>query len=324
MTLNYTLSRNQTDATNDRDARRHPAEPGQPRCGLRRRAHRSPSHLQRQLHLRVAVLPRRAAGSARPSSAAGRSPASSTSRPASRCRASSSDSDTFRRGIFADLVGDPMAGERFVNGIPYWFNADAFAPPAAGTFGNSGRAPFRQPGRHQWDLNFSKNFYPTETMRLQFRAELINAFDQRQWARGSERGRAGQHVHDVEHGLQRRRRSVRADHRDARRPGDPVGPEAVLVMTTTADCPTVRTVRIIDDRRSTIASAHRTSHLNSEMPDSGSERADCPAAGAAGGLSLLQRERRDALRRQGAILARSDALVPRRLRHEPAPRRAAR
>ena len=100
--------------------------------------------------------------------------------PASRCRASSS-SDNFRRGIFADLVGDPMAGERFVNGIPYWFNPDAFLPPAAGTFGNSGRAPFRQPGRHQWDLNFSKNFYPTETVRLQFRAELINAFDQRQW-----------------------------------------------------------------------------------------------------------------------------------------------
>ena len=90
-------------------------------------------------------------------------------------------SDTFRRGVFADQVGDPMVGERFVNGVPYWFNPDAFAPPAAGTFGNSGRAPFRQPGRHQWDLNFSKNFYPTSSMRLQFRAELINAFDQRQW-----------------------------------------------------------------------------------------------------------------------------------------------
>ena len=71
--------------------------------------------------------------------------------------------DNFRRGVFADLVGDPMVGERFVNGVPYWFNPDAFAPPAAGTFGNSGRAPFRQPGRHQWDINLSKNFYPTAT-----------------------------------------------------------------------------------------------------------------------------------------------------------------
>ena len=90
-------------------------------------------------------------------------------------------SDTFRRGTFADLVGDINVGERFVNGIPYWFNPDAFAPPASGTFGNSGRAPFRQPGRYQWDLNFSKNFYPTDATRLQFRFEMINAFDQRQW-----------------------------------------------------------------------------------------------------------------------------------------------
>jgi hypothetical protein len=89
--------------------------------------------------------------------------------------------DTNRRGVFADQVGDPNVGERFVNGLPYWFNPEAFAPPASGTFGNSGRAPFRQPGRHQWDLNFSKNFYPTESMRLQFRLEMINAFDQRQW-----------------------------------------------------------------------------------------------------------------------------------------------
>lgn len=68
-----------------------------------------------------------------------------------------------------------------MNGVPHWFNPDAFTPPAAGTFGNSGRAPFRQPGRHQWDLNLSKNFYPTSAMRLQLRAEFINAFDQRQW-----------------------------------------------------------------------------------------------------------------------------------------------
>ena len=144
-------------------------------------------------------------------------------------------SDTFRRGVFADQVGDPKVGERFVNGMPYWFNPDAFAPPAAGTFGNSGRAPFRQPGRHQWDLNFSKNFYPTETMRLQFRAELINAFDQRQWLADPTWQRPRQHLHRLEHRLQRRRRSLRPDHRDARGARDPAGPEAVLVMTTISD-----------------------------------------------------------------------------------------
>ena len=102
----------------------------------------------------------------------------SSGQPVSRIQVSTNN---FRRGSFADLVGDINAGERFVNGIPYWFNPEAFAPPAAGTFGNSGRAPFRQPGRHQWDINLSKNFYPTSTMRLQFRAEFINAFNQLQW-----------------------------------------------------------------------------------------------------------------------------------------------
>ena len=54
---------------------------------------------------------------------------------------------------------------------------------ADGTFGNSGRAPFRQPGRHQWDVTLSKNFYPTDKVRMQFRADFINAFNQRQFRR---------------------------------------------------------------------------------------------------------------------------------------------
>ena len=138
-------------------------------------------------------------------------------------------SDTFRRGVFADLVGDPMVGERFVNGVPYWFNPDAFAPPAAGTFGNSGRAPFRQPGRHQWDLNFSKNFYPTEHHAAAVQGRVDQRVRSAPVAGGSGGEWAGQHLHLLEHGLQRRGRSLRADHRDARGPGDPAGPEAVLV-----------------------------------------------------------------------------------------------
>ena len=48
----------QPDRRHQRSRRhRHPAEPGQSRCGLCGRAHRSPAHLQRQLHLRAAVLP---------------------------------------------------------------------------------------------------------------------------------------------------------------------------------------------------------------------------------------------------------------------------
>jgi hypothetical protein len=84
----------------------------------------------------------------------------------------------FRRGNRANTVGDPSAGEME---FPFWFDPAAFAPPEDGTYGNSPRAPFRLPGRHQWDLTFSKNWYPTGDLRLQFRADFINAFNHTQW-----------------------------------------------------------------------------------------------------------------------------------------------
>ncbi len=180
VTLNYTLSRNQTDATNDRDGVDIPQNPSNPAADYAD-ARTDRRHIFNGSFTYELPFFRDSGGLARAVlggwQAAGIVNISS-GQPVSRIVVLS---DTFRRGVFADLVGDPMVGERFVNGVPYWFNPDAFAPPAAGTFGNSGRAPFRQPGRHQWDLNFSKNFYPTTTVRLQFRAELINAFDQRQW-----------------------------------------------------------------------------------------------------------------------------------------------
>jgi hypothetical protein len=179
-TINYTLSRNQTDATNDRDAVDIPQDPSNPDADYadartdRRHifnasfVYELPFFKSSNAVTKAFLAGWQVAGIANISSG----------QPVSRILVLS---DTFRRGVFADQVGDPQVGERFVNGVPYWFNPDAFAPPAAGTFGNSGRAPFRQPGRHQWDLNLSKNFYPTETMRLQFRAEFINAFNQLQW-----------------------------------------------------------------------------------------------------------------------------------------------
>jgi hypothetical protein len=179
-TFNYTLSRNRTDATNDRDGVDIPQNPADPDADYAD-ARTDRRHIFNGSFTYELPFFRNSGGTAQAVlggwQAAGIVNISS-GQPVSRILVAS---DTFRRGVFADLVGDPMVGERFVNGIPYWFNPDAFAPPAAGTFGNSGRAPFRQPGRHQWDLNFSKNFYPTSTMRIQFRGELINAFNQRQW-----------------------------------------------------------------------------------------------------------------------------------------------
>jgi hypothetical protein len=43
--------------------------------------------------------------------------------------------------------------------------------------GNAGRAPIVGPGIQNWDLGIFKNFRFTETLTLQFRAELFNAFN---------------------------------------------------------------------------------------------------------------------------------------------------
>ena len=87
-----------------------------------------------------------------------------------------------RRGTRVNQVGDPRANlPADVAGGVYWFNPAAFEAPADGTYGNSKRAPLRLPGVNQWDLSLSKNWYPTTAMRIQFRAEMINAFNHTQF-----------------------------------------------------------------------------------------------------------------------------------------------
>jgi hypothetical protein len=58
-----------------------------------------------------------------------------------------------------------------------WFDTDAFAAPLPFTFGNSGRGLVRTDGRLNFDFSINKSFYPAEQVRLQFRAELFNAFN---------------------------------------------------------------------------------------------------------------------------------------------------
>jgi hypothetical protein len=58
-----------------------------------------------------------------------------------------------------------------------WFNREAFARPANGTFGNLGRNALRGPGVNKWDLALFKNFRVREGKNLQFRGELFNAFN---------------------------------------------------------------------------------------------------------------------------------------------------
>ncbi len=77
-----------------------------------------------------------------------------------------------------DQIGDPAAGNQ--NGL-LWFNPAAFAPAPAREYGNASVAPFRLPGRHQWDVALSKNVALGGTKRLQFKADLINAFNHTQF-----------------------------------------------------------------------------------------------------------------------------------------------
>jgi hypothetical protein len=87
-----------------------------------------------------------------------------------------------RRGIRVDQTGDPFDNlPSDVAGGVYWFNPAAFAAPADGNYGNTGRAILRLPGVHQWDITLSKNWYAPQGIRVQFRADFINAFNQTQF-----------------------------------------------------------------------------------------------------------------------------------------------
>ena len=78
----------------------------------------------------------------------------------------------------ADIVGDIHAGG---GEITQWFNTAAFAQPALGQFGNSGRSILRGPGINNLDLGFFKNFSLPKDATLQFRVEAFNAFNHPQF-----------------------------------------------------------------------------------------------------------------------------------------------
>ena len=87
-----------------------------------------------------------------------------------------------RRGTRVNTVGDPFANLPASGpGYVYYFNPAAYAPPADGQFGDSGRAPWRTAGVNQWDVTLSKNWYLPQNIRLQFRADFINAFNHTQF-----------------------------------------------------------------------------------------------------------------------------------------------
>ncbi|MGA8149396.1 MAG: carboxypeptidase regulatory-like domain-containing protein [Terriglobales bacterium] len=59
-----------------------------------------------------------------------------------------------------------------------WFSPGAFSAPAAGTFGNCpAQGPVIGPGYTDFDISLQKNFQFTESKKLQFRADFLNAFN---------------------------------------------------------------------------------------------------------------------------------------------------
>jgi hypothetical protein len=179
LTLNYTLSRNRTTATNDRDAVDIPQNPLDLEAEYAdartdRRHIFSASYIYELPFFRdsTSALVKALLGGWQISGLTN----INSGAPVPRILVNTNGG---RRGNQADIVGDPGAGEQEGD---YWFDPAAFAPPADGTFGNAGRAPLRMPGRNQTDLALSKNFYPWGETRMQFRADFINAFNHTQYS----------------------------------------------------------------------------------------------------------------------------------------------
>jgi hypothetical protein len=84
--------------------------------------------------------------------------------------------DPFRNETFNRLsvIGDP--NRRVPEGLAY--NPSAFALPAIGTFGNSGRNIVRGDGYRSADLSVFRSFTLRESLRLQLRIEAVNALNQ--------------------------------------------------------------------------------------------------------------------------------------------------
>jgi hypothetical protein len=179
LTLNYTLSRNRTDASNDRDAIDIPQNP------LDLEAEYADARTDRR-HIftanyvyNIPFMKDSPSAVARAVLAGWQVAGITTINSGQPIPRISESTNGFLRGGRPNRVGDPRAGDQ--PGNLFWFNPDAYTPAADGTFGNSGRAEFRQPGRNQSDLSISKNWTFNRTQRVQFRADAINAFNHTQW-----------------------------------------------------------------------------------------------------------------------------------------------
>ena len=77
----------------------------------------------------------------------------------------------------ADYIGGPVELPNGERNVQRWFNTEAFAPAPNGRRGTSGRGIIRGPGLQLWDISVRKRFTLRERAKLQFQADLFNAFN---------------------------------------------------------------------------------------------------------------------------------------------------
>jgi len=76
---------------------------------------------------------------------------------------------------YAQQVGDPRSG--IAQSRLQWFNGGAFAQPARGTFGTSGRNILNGPGEATMNLSLFRSISIREGIKLQLRGEFFNALN---------------------------------------------------------------------------------------------------------------------------------------------------
>ncbi len=79
----------------------------------------------------------------------------------------------------AEVIGNPFTGipASSPNNYIYFFNPNAFAAPAKGTYSNQARNTFRGPNLYQVDFSAFKTTHITERVSLQLRMEIFNLFN---------------------------------------------------------------------------------------------------------------------------------------------------
>lgn len=187
ITLSYTFSKNLTDFTNDRDAVDSPQNPFNMRIEYAE-ARTSRPHIFSASYVYEIPFFKKSPNWFLRNVVAGWQVSGITNiesgPPISRVLAFSNNAGL--RGNRSQLVSDPIGGLTGTvdpTGLPYWFDPNAFADPANGTFGNSGRAILRLPGRNQTNFAISRYFYISreKSRYIQFRWETFNAFNHTQF-----------------------------------------------------------------------------------------------------------------------------------------------